>query len=253
MDAYKSQLIATVSHELKNPLTSVVGHLGLLEDIDVVRRAGSRHLAAARRGTDRMTQVIDSLLLLSQLDRAERVSASERIDLTRLACAAVELTAVMAEQRGQRIRTELSDRPVHVRFREARRDGFAFGVSADQPWPLTDVAKEQPQVRRAVVEPATDVLGRSQLGTKRGRGRGGAIDSVLEAVDGFYGEVLQHLKARTAAPPRMREVAELPDERRPVLVSTALSSQDGVEPVDEASSDDVVESAEEELQETSGA
>ncbi|MCW2705280.1 MAG: hypothetical protein JWQ37_3275 [Blastococcus sp.] len=77
----------------------------------------------------------------------------------------------------------------------------------------------------------------AQLGTKRGRGRGGAIESVLEGVDYFYGEVLQHLKARTAAPPKMREVAELPDGRQPALVSTALSSQDGGEPVDESSSD----------------
>ena len=69
------------------------------------------------------------------------------------------------------------------------------------------------------------------------QGRGGAVESVLEGVDYFYGEVLQHLKARTAAPPKMREVAELPDGRQPALVSTALSSQDGVEPVDESSSD----------------
>jgi hypothetical protein len=90
------------------------------------------------------------------------------------------------------------------------------------------------------------------LGTKRGRGRGGAIDSVLDAVDGFYGEVLQHLKAWTAAPPKMREVAELPDERRPALVSTALSSQDGVEPVDDPSSDEVAEFADDGLLESSG-
>jgi hypothetical protein len=90
------------------------------------------------------------------------------------------------------------------------------------------------------------------LGTKRGRGRGGVIDSVLDAVDGFYGEVLQHLKAWTAAPPKMREVAELPDDRRPTLVSTALSSQDGAEPVVEPSSDEAAEFQEGELLESSG-
>ena len=115
VDAYKSQLIATVSHELKNPLTSVVGHLGLLEAIDVVRDAGSRHLAAARRGVDRMTQVIDSLLLLSKLHRADQVSSSEQIDLTCLAVDAVELTSVMADQRRQCINLELAGRPVHTR------------------------------------------------------------------------------------------------------------------------------------------
>ncbi len=81
------------------------------------------------------------------------------------------------------------------------------------------------------------------LGTKRGRGRGAAIDSVLMAVDTFYGEVLQYLKAWTATPPKFREAAELPPQTPPALVSTALSSQDGVEvaglpPVGQAESAD---------------
>lgn len=70
------------------------------------------------------------------------------------------------------------------------------------------------------------------LGSKRGRGRGTAIDSVLAAVDIYYTEVLQHLKVWTAAPPKLREPAELPADTRPVLVSTALSSQDGTEPAE---------------------
>lgn len=69
----------------------------------------------------------------------------------------------------------------------------------------------------------------SPLGSKRGRGRGAAIDSVLDAVDTFYGDVLQHLRAWTAAAPKMREAVELPHDRSAALVSTALSSQDGAE------------------------
>ncbi|WNV76350.1 hypothetical protein [Geodermatophilus sp. DSM 44513] len=69
------------------------------------------------------------------------------------------------------------------------------------------------------------------LGPKRGRGRGGAIDSVIDAVDTFYAEVIQHLKAWTAAPPKMREVAGLP-EADAALISTALSSQDGIDAVE---------------------
>lgn len=66
------------------------------------------------------------------------------------------------------------------------------------------------------------------LATKRGRGRGAFIDSVLIAVDGFYGDVLQHLKAWSAAPPKMRDpVDALPTGS--ALDSNALSSQDGAE------------------------
>lgn len=64
------------------------------------------------------------------------------------------------------------------------------------------------------------------MGTKRGRGKGAFIDSVLDAIDDFYAETVQHLKAWAPNPPKLREVESPPDE--PIaLVSTALSSQDG--------------------------
>lgn len=68
------------------------------------------------------------------------------------------------------------------------------------------------------------------MGSKRGRGRGSLIDSVLEAVDGFYAEVLQNLKSWSAAPPKLRAEADAlageQEDVAPALVSTALSSQD---------------------------
>ena len=66
------------------------------------------------------------------------------------------------------------------------------------------------------------------MGAKRGRGRGSFIDSLAEAINSFYSEVMQNLKAWTATPPKMRELPPMPEER-PALASTALSSQDGVE------------------------
>ncbi len=42
----------------------------------------------------------------------------------------------------------------------------------------------------------------SQLGTKRGVGRGAFIDSVLAAIDGFYGAVLQAVRPWTPKPPQ---------------------------------------------------
>jgi hypothetical protein len=70
----------------------------------------------------------------------------------------------------------------------------------------------------------------SKLGTKRGSERGSFIKSVLDAVDRFYADVLQELKAWTAAPPRLRDLAGEPTVQPASLSSTALSSQDGAEP-----------------------
>ena len=72
----------------------------------------------------------------------------------------------------------------------------------------------------------------SPIAAKRGRGRGTFIDSVLDAIDLFYGDVMQHLKAWSATPPRLRE--PLPDmlvATKSPLNSNALSSQDGAEPL----------------------
>jgi hypothetical protein len=68
------------------------------------------------------------------------------------------------------------------------------------------------------------------MGAKRGRGRGSFIDSVAEAINSFYGEVMQNLKAWTATPPKLREIPTVPEP--PSLASTALSSQDGVKTPD---------------------
>jgi hypothetical protein len=75
------------------------------------------------------------------------------------------------------------------------------------------------------------------MGTKRGQGRGSFVASVIELLDAFYADVVQIIKPWST--PKLREEAVVPDkpyDTPPVLVSTALSSQDGSTPADEASS-----------------
>lgn len=69
------------------------------------------------------------------------------------------------------------------------------------------------------------------MGSKRGRGRGAFIDSVLDGIDTFYAEVLGDVKAWSAAPPRLRQEADVTPEPLPAssLSSTDISSQDGPE------------------------
>jgi hypothetical protein len=47
------------------------------------------------------------------------------------------------------------------------------------------------------------VIATSPLGTKRGVGRGGFIDCVLAALDGFYGSVVQQVRPWTARAPQL--------------------------------------------------
>jgi len=66
------------------------------------------------------------------------------------------------------------------------------------------------------------------MGTKRGTGRGSFIDGTLDALDTFYREVVQGLKAWAPAAPKLRQTPpEVPTTGAgAVLASTALSSQD---------------------------
>lgn len=66
------------------------------------------------------------------------------------------------------------------------------------------------------------------MGVKRGVGRGGFVTSVLDSLDAFYADVVQHLKPWSAAPPRLRADVVAGDDVPIALASPALSSQDEV-------------------------
>jgi hypothetical protein len=117
----------------------------------------------------------------------------------------------------------------------ARVECFVAHSRGSSAAELLRTVRETPAV--LVTDPTKDIRSfrvatSSTLGTKRGRGRGAFIDSVLAAVDSFYGEVLGDLKAWSAAPPKMRQVSptEIEDVEatKPAsLASTDFSSQDG--------------------------
>ena len=65
LDRYKGELIATISHELKTPLTSIIGHIELLEDLDVADDRGQRRLQLVRDGRDQLALVAVELLELA--------------------------------------------------------------------------------------------------------------------------------------------------------------------------------------------
>ena len=122
----------------------------------------------------------------------------------------------------------------------ARIEAFVAHTRGSAAAELLSTIRENPGA--LVLDPQKElrtfrIAATTNLGTKRGRGRGSFIDSVLGGVDTFYGEVLGSLRAWSAAPPKLRAAhAEPPevDETIPAaLASTDYSSQDGGIPVAE--------------------
>ena len=109
IDRYKGELIATISHELKTPLTAIIGHTELLEetdtDLDSVR--------AIARNAQRLNRLIENLLNYSRIqDRREHVRRA--VDLTLLCENSLDLLAVQAEQGGLQVKLACPPEPVVV-------------------------------------------------------------------------------------------------------------------------------------------
>jgi hypothetical protein len=124
-------------------------------------------------------------------------------------------------------------RQLHAAPDSLRVEAFVMHARGPGTAELLKDIREKPAI--LVADPSKDlrmfrVAVSTPMGAKRGRGRGSFIDSVAEAINGFYGEVMQNLKSWTATPPKFREVPIVPEP--PSLASTALSSQDGIETPD---------------------
>lgn len=77
--------VANASHELKSPLTVISGHLEMLEVESGLSDAGMQSLQTARKQSERMRQLIEDLLLLSQVESYHlQPGEGERLDIGQL-------------------------------------------------------------------------------------------------------------------------------------------------------------------------
>jgi signal transduction histidine kinase len=97
-DRAKTSLFATVAHELKNPLTSIVGHLELLRDNPETDSDWS--LGVMERNTRRLQSLVDDLLTLAKVSDPDRPLVSGQVDLARLTQDAIDMFLPGADQRG---------------------------------------------------------------------------------------------------------------------------------------------------------
>lgn len=211
--------------------TEVVPVLSRKETADPLVRAQSltQTLCASGEltGTIRIPHTVGVLVVTADL-RAGKVTCHVDVEAPREGKATTRVNWLLRQ---------LKNAPDSMRI-----EAFVAHARGSQAAELLSTVREDPA--RLILDPGKELrtfrlATTSNLGSKRGRGRGSFIDSVLLSVDTFYRDVLESLRAWSAAPPKLRPPAiaapEMEQDVPPSLVSTDFSSQDGAAPSDDAS------------------
>lgn len=102
-DLLKDEFIALVSHDLRTPLTSIIGYVELALDddggapLDEERR---RYIEVVARSSDRLLRLVDDLLLAARLQSGRLTLVVEDADLESVAADALDEAHARAERKG---------------------------------------------------------------------------------------------------------------------------------------------------------
>ncbi|RYH12057.1 ATP-binding protein [Tropicimonas sp. IMCC6043] len=117
-DEMRRDFVANVSHELKTPLTALIGFIetlrGAARDDREIRE---RFLAIMEREASRMNRLVSDLLSLSRVESSERQRPTDPVDLEELATATILSLESLAQADGVQLvvqRMDSDDRPLLV-------------------------------------------------------------------------------------------------------------------------------------------
>ncbi len=108
LDQLKDNVISHVSHELRSPLTSILGYTQLLADEDLDEDQ-QRFVATIARNADRLQRVIDDLLFLSRADVQKVELPHEQVDLAGIVRDGLEAVKPFADSSQLTIETAIHD------------------------------------------------------------------------------------------------------------------------------------------------
>lgn len=106
------RFVADASHELRTPLTAIRGYTELLRMTESLSEDGRKSLERVKSQSERMTALVEDLLLLARLDEGKALETGD-VDLTQLVVETVSDEKVMAPDHLWHL--ELPDEPVTVR------------------------------------------------------------------------------------------------------------------------------------------
>ncbi|HEX2270447.1 MAG TPA: ATP-binding protein, partial [Pyrinomonadaceae bacterium] len=126
----KDEFLATLSHELRNPLNVILGYSELLLRMPEIERSSrlTQVAEALRRNAQSQSQLINDLLDLSRLQRGKIALNHETVSLAAIIDNAVETVRADASSKGIDIRLEAGDQLLLVDGDRLRLQQIAWNV-----------------------------------------------------------------------------------------------------------------------------
>jgi signal transduction histidine kinase len=115
-DLLKDEFIALVSHDLRTPLTSIIGYVELALDEDgsaPLDEERKRYIQVVARSSDRLLRLVDDLLLAARLQSGRFLLTIADADVQSVAADALDEMHARAERKGVSIFLS-SDSPVRI-------------------------------------------------------------------------------------------------------------------------------------------
>ncbi|KAF0676481.1 PAS domain-containing sensor histidine kinase [Profundibacterium mesophilum] len=113
----KREIVSVVSHEMRTPLTSIRGSLGLLSSgtMGALDEQAASVLAIAERNCERMLLVVNDMLDLEKIQSGMMDFTLNVIDLTQIVALSTEDNEGFASQFGVDVAVQLPDHPVRIK------------------------------------------------------------------------------------------------------------------------------------------
>lgn len=135
--AMKSELLSIASHDLQNPLQSIIGFACLIKERCEDNPVLLRSVSAIEHAAQRMLRLITDLLVTAALDTGQFTLKREIVELDELVQTVVEMFQVQAQQKRQTLHcTATSGAKVYVdaeRMREVLDNLISNAIKYSQP------------------------------------------------------------------------------------------------------------------------
>ncbi|UII35002.1 ATP-binding protein [Fulvivirga ulvae] len=110
---YKNEFLATLAHELRNPLTPITAGIALLEGDEYDDRQ-KKIIGMIKRQADHMTTMINDLMDVSRITQDKVQLEKKQLEIQRVVTDAVETCEQIIKEKGHQVQLNLPDEAIYT-------------------------------------------------------------------------------------------------------------------------------------------